>query len=180
MRKIMAVIGSPGTGKTTLTRKFMEGLEWDKQELVKLVPSMYNAKHDLHVIGKYEDGEIFAGTDKLSLAVQPEAIKFFKETKSNIYFEGDRLSTMSFLEFCSELPETELSIILMKAPIEVLSERYKERGSEQSEVFLKGRATKYANIETNFDLASFITEEVNADLDDQARILASIKSFFGV
>ena len=29
MRKIIAVGGSPGTGKTTLFRKFMEGKTWN-------------------------------------------------------------------------------------------------------------------------------------------------------
>jgi cytidylate kinase len=68
MRKIIAVGGVPGTGKTTLFRKFMEGKTFDKVEPVKLMPALYSAELDLYILGKYEEGEIYAGTDKLSMA----------------------------------------------------------------------------------------------------------------
>ena len=32
MRKLLAVIGEPGTGKTTLFRKFMEDYSWETKE----------------------------------------------------------------------------------------------------------------------------------------------------
>ena len=71
VRKLIAVGGSPGTGKTTLFRKFMEDKNFQPLEPAKLVSAMYNPDLDLYVLGKYEDGEVFAGTDRLSMAVQP-------------------------------------------------------------------------------------------------------------
>ena len=56
MRKIIAVGGSPGTGKTTLFRKFMENHEWVKVEPKKMLPALFCKELDLFILGKYEDG----------------------------------------------------------------------------------------------------------------------------
>ena len=177
MRKILCLIGEPGTGKTTLFRKFMEKYSWEKREEVKLVNTMYSSEIDLHIIGKYEDGEVFAGTDKLSMAVMPEAIKFVQETSSNVMFEGDRLTSTKFFDSLLSLKDTEVKIIVLTVPQETLNERYLERGSEQSDTFLKGRKTKINNIRGNFEYMDYIEVFENKDLSDQQKILESIKSF---
>jgi broad-specificity NMP kinase len=170
MRKIIAVGGQPGTGKTTLFRKFMESKTWEKVEPKKMLPALYCKELDLYVLGKYEEGETFAGTDRLSMAVQPVAQEFAKETTSNILFEGDRIFNQSFLEFAMGLP-VDLQVVYLKVPDALLKERYAERGSDQSETFLKGRATKYNNILSNFELMSYITEFVNTNLEEQEKVL---------
>jgi broad-specificity NMP kinase len=172
MKKIIAVGGQPGTGKTTLFRKFIDNYEWRKCEPKKLLNAMYCEEIDTYILGKYEDGETFAGTDRLSMAVQPVAQEFVTGTKSNVLFEGDRIFNQSFLEFCMALPDRELQVVYLKVPEEMLKERYTERGSDQSEIFLKGRATKYSNILANFDLMSYITEFANTNLEEQAKVLA--------
>jgi broad-specificity NMP kinase len=172
MRKLIAVGGSPGTGKTTLFRKFMEGKTWERVEPKKMLPALYCKELDLYVLGKYEDGETFAGTDRLSMAVQPIAQEFVKECTSNILFEGDRIFNQSFLEFAMELKDTDLQVVFLKVPKETLEQRYKDRGSDQSEVFLKGRATKYNNLLSNFELMPYITEFVNTNLEEQSKVLA--------
>ncbi len=172
MKKIIAVGGQPGTGKTTLFRKFIDNYEWRKCEPKKLLNAMYCEEIDTYILGKYEDGETFAGTDRLSMAVQPVAQEFVTGTKSNVLFEGDRIFNQSFLEFCMALPDRELQVVYLKVPEEMLKERYAERGSDQSEIFLKGRATKYSNILANFDLMSYITEFANTNLEEQAKVLA--------
>lgn len=178
MRKILAVIGRPGVGKTTLFKKFIEGKEWEKQELVKLVPSLYNKELDLHILGKYEEGEVFAGTDRMSMAVMPAAVEFVKTIKSNIIFEGDRLTSSTFFDTLSTLPDTDFQIFVISANEELLTERYVERGSNQSETFLKGRVTKISNIQTNMEFM-FITESFeNNNFDDQKIILNKIETFF--
>lgn len=171
MRKIVAIGGVPGTGKTTLVRKFMEGLEFERIEPVKLLPMLYNKEHNLYLLGKYEDGEVFAGTDRLSMAVQPVAQEFVKNCTGNILFEGDRIFNQSFLEFSITLNNTDVQIVYLKAPQSTLEQRYRDRGSEQSETFLKGRATKYNNILSSFDLMSYVTEFTNETLEDQEKIL---------
>ena len=175
MRKFIAVGGSPGTGKTTLFRKFMEGKTWEKVEPKKMLPALYCKELDLYVLGKYEDGETFAGTDRLSMAVQPIAQEFVKECQSNILFEGDRIFNQSFLEFAMGLSNTDLQVVFLKAPKTVLEARYKDRGSDQSEQFLKGRETKYSNLLSNFCLMPYITEFDNTNLEEQGKVLAFLE-----
>ena len=155
-RKLIAVGGSPGTGKTTLFRKFMENKKFDPIEPAKLVSAMYNAERDLYILGKYEEGEVFAGTDRLSMAVQPAMQDWIASHNCNILFEGDRIFNQSFLEFAMGLPNTELHIVFLSAPKDILEQRYQERGSDQSEQFLRGRETKYNNLLSNFELMPYI------------------------
>lgn len=178
-RKLIAVGGSPGTGKTTLFRKYMEDKVFQPVEPAKLVTAMYNTDRDLYILGKYEEGEVFAGTDRLSMAVQPALSEWIASHNCNILFEGDRVFNQSFLEFAMGLPNTELHIVFLNAPKDVLEQRYKDRGSDQSEQFLRGRETKYSNLLSNFDLMPYITEFANTNLEEQAKVLAFLEGQLG-
>ena len=178
-RKIIAVGGQPGTGKTTLFRKYMEGKDWILCEPAKLVSASYNADRDLYILGKYEEGETFAGTDRLSMAVQPPLQEWIASHNCNILFEGDRVFNQSFLEFCMGLPNTELQVVYLKAPKDLLEQRYKDRGSDQSEQFLRGRETKYSNLLSNFELMPYITEFSNTNLEEQSKVLAFLDQNLG-
>jgi broad-specificity NMP kinase len=177
-RKIVAVGGSPGTGKTTLFRKYMEGKTWLGVEPAKLVSTMYNTERDLYILGKYEEGETFAGTDRLSMAVQPPLQEWIASHNCNILFEGDRVFNQSFLEFCMGLPNTELVVVFLSAPKNILEQRYKDRGSDQSEQFLRGRETKYSNLLSNFELMPYITEFANTNLEEQGKVLTFLEGQF--
>jgi len=179
VRKLIAVGGSPGTGKTTLFRKYMESKVFQPVEPAKLVSAMYNTERDLYVLGKYEEGEVFAGTDRLSMAVQPAMQEWIASHNCNVLFEGDRIFNQSFLEFAMGLPDTELHIVFLNAPKTVLEQRYKDRGSDQSEQFLRGRETKYSNLQSNFDLMPYITEFANTNLEEQAKVLAFLEGQLG-
>lgn len=174
-RKLIAVGGSPGTGKTTLFRKFMENKEWIQVEPAKLISAMYNPQLDLYILGKYEEGETFAGTDRLSMAVQPPMQEWIASHNCNILFEGDRIFNQSFLEFAMGLPNTDLQVVILTAPKDLLEQRYKDRGSEQSEQFLRGRETKYSKIQANFELMPYITEFKNTNLEEQGKVLAFLE-----
>lgn len=178
-RKIIAVGGQPGTGKTTLFRKYMEGKDWIVCEPAKLISAQYNIDRDLYILGKYEEGETFAGTDRLSMAVQPPLQEWIASHNCNILFEGDRVFNQSFLEFCMGLPNTDLQVVYLKAPKDLLEQRYKDRGSDQSEQFLRGRETKYSNLLSNFELMPYITEFSNTNLEEQAKVLAFLDKHLG-
>jgi broad-specificity NMP kinase len=176
VRKLIAVGGSPGTGKTTLFRKYMEGKTFQPIEPAKLVSAMYNPERDLYILGKYEEGEVFAGTDRLSMAVQPAMQEWIASHNCNVLFEGDRIFNQSFLEFAMGLPDTELHIVFLNAPKAVLEQRYQDRGSDQSEQFLRGRETKYSNLLSNFDLMPYITEFTNTNLEEQGKVIAFLEN----
>lgn len=178
MRKILAVAGQPGTGKTTLFRKFMANGEWQLVEPQKLVSSMYNAKTDTFVLGKYIDGEVFAGTDRLSMNAQPSVQEFVRNSNSNIIFEGDRLTNGKFYDFLLSLPDTKVKFFVLEAKPATLKQRYADRGSNQSETFLKGRETKIANITSNFEYMDYTEIFKNENLEDQKTILKAIEDFF--
>jgi broad-specificity NMP kinase len=178
-RKLIAVGGVPGTGKTTLFRAFMQNKMWEQVEPAKLVTAMYNQNRDLYILGKYEEGETFAGTDRLSMAVQPPMQEWIASHNCNVLFEGDRIFNQSFLEFAMGLPNTELVIVYLKAPKDLLEQRYKDRGSDQSEQFLRGRETKYSNLLSNFDLMPYITEFNNTNLEEQSKVLAFLEKQLG-
>ena len=177
MRKILAVGGVPGTGKTTLFRKFLALHEWEKVEPVKLLSALYCKKLDLYMFGKYEEGEIFAGTDKLSMSCQTNVTEFVKNSTSNILFEGDRLTNTKFYTMLMELPETELKVIILEVNQTTLNQRYKDRGSEQSETFLRGRETKIANILRNFEIREYTESFKNESIEDQTKLLEYMVKF---
>lgn len=178
IRKLIAVGGQPGTGKTTLFRKFMEGKKWIECEPAKLISAMYCEELDLYILGKYQEGETFAGTDRLSMAVQPEVQKWIQTHNCNVLFEGDRIFNQSFLEFAMGLPSTDLQVVYLKAPKEILEQRYQDRGSDQSEQFLRGRETKYSNLLSNFELMPYITEFANTTYEEQAKVLTFLEGQF--
>jgi len=76
------------------------------------------------------------------------------------------------------LPNTDLRIVFLKAPKTVLEARYKDRGSNQSEQFLKGRETKYSNLLSNVDLMPYITVFNNTNLEEQEKVLRFLEGHF--
>jgi len=171
MRTVIAIGGSPGTGKTTLMRAFMRDKVWETVEPKKTLSTLYCRDLDLYILGKYAEGEVFAGTDRLSMAVQPVLEAWMTTHQSHVLFEGDRVFNQSFLEFLLTLSDTEVHIDFLRVPQSILLQRYRDRGSNQSEQFLKGRATKYQNLMGNFALRPHITEYAHVTPADQALVL---------
>jgi hypothetical protein len=118
-------------------------------------------------LGKYEEGEVFSGTDRMSMAVQPEAIKFLASLsiESIVLFEGDRLFTASFLEDC--LDKYDLEIVYLSTEKNIRKQRYLDRGSDQDETWLRGRETKISNILTNMNLLFNVSRYTNNTFEDQ-------------
>jgi len=66
--KVIAIGGEPGSGKSTLMKEIISKYNWLKvYDEVKLVPYLqYDCNY---ILGKYDDGETFSGTDRMSMAV---------------------------------------------------------------------------------------------------------------
>ncbi|MEK9697068.1 MAG: hypothetical protein VW270_15000 [Candidatus Poseidoniales archaeon] len=90
MEKVIAIGGVPATGKTTLMRRILK--EWGPFKPIEPVindvklPMLVDENHRLHILGKYDIGETFAGTDRLSMSIQPIATEFLKTTDVIILF----------------------------------------------------------------------------------------------
>jgi len=176
--KVIAIGGEPGSGKTTLMKTIIDHYKVEpKYNNYKLVP--YLQKNNIYILGKYEEGEVFSGTDRMSMAVQPQAIKFLSSIPNDsvVLYEGDRLFTSSFLEHC--IDKYELNIVYLKTDKSVRQERYKERGSNQNETWLQGRETKVANILSNMVLMFNVNSYYNNNEEEQKEVFMKIIDFVG-
>lgn len=143
--KICLIGGVPAVGKSTLVRKFFNHyLSWQDFKYKKLY-GHYNSEINLLILGIYNQN-VFSGTDRLSMAVQPDFNAFLqKNNKYNILFEGDRLFNNKTLQNIPTKYEQHIIILQSK----FTEQRHKERNDNQTEKFLKGRETKIKNLKQN-------------------------------
>lgn len=170
--RVTAIGGVPASGKTTLMRAVLDKVT--KSGVIGI-----RTKHGkcwvtefpelrLSVLGIYDNG-VFDGTDKLSMAVQPDALDYlndlarrYRETWSAM-FEGDRLFNDSFLTSLQDC-KFRLDVVILEVDSETQAARFKARGSNQNPTFLKGRETKIKRLKEkwmntdNFRVASLKTE----------------------
>lgn len=141
--RVIAIGGEPATGKTTIMRGLKPGGEPFQSGKLR---GTHDRARGIWWLGIY-DGDTFDGTDRLSMAVQPDAEAFIEEHKGErgaVIFEGDRLFRGSFLSFVKE--RCDLSVFVIEADAEAKERRHRGRGDSQSETFLKTQRTKVANI----------------------------------
>ena len=178
VKNIIAVGGEPATGKTTLMWRIIDSVtDWQKIEPKKTLSAIRSESLNLTILGKYDRSEQFAGTDRLSMSVQPAAAEFIKEATGSILFEGDRLFNRKFIDAIIAC-ECSFSLIYIEASLEELHKRHVSRKDTQTETFLKSRRTKYSNIVRSLDLIDVVHTFKNNSLDDQTAIYSFIKSKF--
>lgn len=173
--KIIAIGGEPGSGKTSLIKEILACKPWKKlYNEFKLVP--YLQYENCYLLGKYDDGETFSGTDRMSMAVQPEAIKFLSSLPPSaiVLYEGDRLFNVSFIEHCMNNYDCE--IVYLETDRNIREERYKERGSDQNKTWLQGRETKISNILGNMSIMFNTIKFKNNNKEDQKKIIDYLKN----
>ena len=148
-KRIIAIGGVPATGKTTLMRKVIKTLLPLKTFKYGLLRGLYNIDKKVYIMGIY-DKSLFSGTDKLSMAVQPDFIRFAKKIpQDNIIFEGDRLFNQSLFD------KLKCEIIVIKAKPELIKQRHELRNDTQTEKFKKAKQTKINNIIENNNVIEF-------------------------
>ena len=181
MVKVIAMGGEPATGKTTLMFKLISMADdWQTVKPQKLLDAMYSEKLNLYILGKYETGDnVFQGTDRLSMAVQPDAVAFFESLENaNVIFEGDRLFNGKMLDRLSELFPNDFKVLILTASHGTKEQRHVDRKDDQDDKFKNSRATKISNIMGSLTLMDYIETMVNENLDDQAKIIDVIRKFY--
>tara|TARA_R110002050_G_scaffold278336_1_gene424363 strand:+ start:41 stop:568 length:528 start_codon:yes stop_codon:yes gene_type:complete len=143
--KCVAIGGVPATGKSTLVKQILKNYSYNRFKF-GLLRGHFIQKLNIVVMGIY-DNDIFCGTDKLSMAVNKDFIKYVLLKKRNILFEGDRLFSLNNLELIEKHYKTK--VIILENDSILLKERHEERNDAQSEKFIKGRYTKIKNIKDN-------------------------------
>lgn len=189
MVKVIAMGGEPATGKTTLMFRLISMADdWVTCKPEKLLDAMYSKKLNLYILGKYvNDGNVFQGTDRLSMAVQPDAEKFFSnlayesnadDHSVNIIFEGDRLFNGKLLDKLSNWFPESFKVLILTASHDIKEQRHVDRKDDQDDKFKNSRATKISNIMGSLMLMDYIDTMVNENLDDQSKIIDTIKKFY--
>jgi hypothetical protein len=189
MVKVIAMGGEPATGKTTLMFKLISMADdWVTSKPEKLLDAMYSKKLNLYILGKYvNDGNVFQGTDRLSMAVQPDATAFFSNLayesnadghSVNVIFEGDRLFNGKMLDRLSELFPNDFKILILTVKDSTLDQRHIDRKDDQDDKFKNSRKTKISNIMGSLTLMDYIETMVNENLDDQSKIIDHIRKFY--
>lgn len=147
--RIIALGGLPCTGKTTIMWGIRSHL--GKPVLKKYGMLTYEEYPDRKIIilGKYQEGDTFAGTDRLPMSVQPTVCDFIKENRNQSYtilFEGDRLFNKKLFAFIKTL-DLGLTIYILEPTMVQYLANIRKRGSVHSDTFVKGRRTKLLNIQ---------------------------------
>lgn len=164
--KIIAIAGRPGVGKSKAIRRFMSlhGLPFGNLKTASLLKYHEYPEHKLVILGDYQLAGDFPGTDRLSMAVAPEAASFLSIMAGSIWkdwtvlLEGDRLTGRSFLEEVAEFAE--LKLLILECTEKEFKNRQFLRGNKQGEKFLAGRKTK---VERLVDLACRVLPNNNED-----------------
>lgn len=162
--RIAALIGEPATGKSTLARALVAELSMGFPFKKGLVTGTRHEKDRVLVLGTYENGERFPGTDRLSMAVQPQAEGFLANpvfSEWSVFFEGDRLGNRKFFNFLQVIGELRVFALMSSDPEK--SRRHVSRADSQSPTFLKGRRTKVERLAAEFDCLP-LRSEVLADI----------------
>lgn len=151
MTKSVYIIGPPGSGKSTLMAKLLDG--WSVGPYLKWQREVYGhtLRHPEKGLGAYL-GHLrpeFPGTDALSLSGGPRCVEWLESIPvlgiDWVFGEGARLTHMGFLEALNEA--TDLVVVYLDVDPEVAAQRRAERGGKQlSEQFCKTQTTKSANV----------------------------------
>jgi len=151
--RVVLVVGEPGAGKTTLVREYMDHHpavgSWRGPHRYGLV-RYHDDGHLRFVVGVYAPGEVFAGTDRLSMAVQPEFLAWMSEPwamcpATTVTLEGDRLGSVCVVDGLLSMGH-DVRVVHLTCAAGEQQRRLLERGSDQSPAFLKGRRTKVQRV----------------------------------
>ncbi len=170
---IIMIGGVPCSGKSTLTRNILSELgSAVNVEPMKLFPC--EKRGNVLVAGRYPEGEIFGGTDRMSYGAIPKFRDFIsqEEPKHNIFLEGDRFFRAPDIEWL--VVEYNANVFVLVISDDEEKRRHIKREDTQTEKWLRGRRSQISNILTNFMLMDDINIRPNETEKDSENIKKEI------
>tara|TARA_R110001592_G_scaffold222996_3_gene478373 strand:+ start:1082 stop:1642 length:561 start_codon:yes stop_codon:yes gene_type:complete len=174
MNKLTIIGGEPCTGKSTLMNQIIKKENINKSfEYKKILKGHQN--DEIIVIGLYEN-QLFDGTDRLSMAVQPVFIEFLKEhrTKKHIILEGDRLFKKSLFDYILQ-EDIFFRLIILDCSEESKKFRHINRKDNQSQSWLDSKKTTIQNIKNKYSHNLFKNENIT-DCDKVIEYILSLEN----
>lgn len=181
---VVGIGGEPATGKTRVVRNvikllgkpeqmtFRGAFRKGRKTVTRTMKVEMLAGAKVFVLGSYR-GNGFDGTDRLSMAVQPLAVRFLRWVSEDrpdwaVLFEGDRLFNQKFIAEARTIADVARFVVL-RVPEKELARRHALRGDSQPETFLKSRRTKVANLMERVDDIEELPNETEAHSDRNAK-----------
>lgn len=152
LKRIIAIGGEPGTGKTRLMKDVMRDYTLTPFNY-GLIKGEYDDYKKVYFIGVF-DGSKFEGSDKVSIKCYNDLIKFFNQVDGVVVFEGDRLFSKRVL--ASPYPFVKLVLTASK---ETMDTRYRLRGVHQAERFNQLKTKSVHNLIKTYDDIIFLNNE---------------------
>ena len=146
---IVLIGGVPCSGKSTLVRDIFGELGTPEYvEPMKGFPC--EKRGDVLILGRYPEGEIFGGTDRIGMNVIPLFRDFINQEAlkhKHILIEGDRFFRSVDIEWLLKTHDATAYILTVNGVVE--KKRHIKRNDTQSEKWLKSRRTQIGNIMMN-------------------------------
>lgn len=161
-KHLVYLVGPPGVGKSSVMAELTAGLHRVPYKDGQL---KYDGLYKTHAppqtatpvgveLGARRDS--FSGTDALGMAVQPHAVEWIgRATCPLVLGEGARLGNAGFLHAARSAGYT-LHLVHLSADPHTLAARRFQRGSKQSEVWIRGAETRAQRIMERMELDAIL------------------------
>lgn len=178
--KMLYIWGPPASGKSTLVEALTRGqlripVRLGGVPLVEYTPA---AVTELGVRSAGRNG--YGGTDGLSMSIMPLACNVLAALHASgswVLAEGDRLASATFFD-ASKAVGYDLELVYLDTPRAVCDERARQRGSDQSAAWVKGRHTKALHLIDRWQPVQLDGTMPVADLVDALRATSQVAARF--
>lgn len=181
--KVIMIGGYPGSGKSYIVKLLIEkykqmGYTFRQDEYDTLLK--YITTTGLTILGTYEKGEKFPGTDRLPMNVQPTVENFLmnyarQKKDMTVLMEGDRLFNEKMIMYCTTFinVRADFHLYIVQASQRLVEQR-REGRSEQNASWRKGRETKVNKISLAYPVDGYLQNDTQEDAERSAELLIKV------